>query len=110
MIENPGVEIVVYGAEELCQSCVRLPSSKETVEWLEAAISRKFPNQNFVLSYVDIYNPPSEDPAKEAFSRKVVEEEMFYPVVVINEKVVGEGDPRLKSIFAELENYGFKEA
>lgn len=109
MIETTGVEIVVYGAEELCQSCVRLPSSKETVEWLEAAISRKFPNQRFVLSYVDIYNPPSEDPGKKAFSRKVLEEEMFYPVVVINEKVVGEGDPRLKSIFAELENYGFKE-
>ena len=41
------VEIIFYGAEQLCPSCVNLPSSKETFEWLEAAISRKFPNQAF---------------------------------------------------------------
>jgi disulfide oxidoreductase YuzD len=28
------VEILVYGAEERCASCVNLPSSKETTEWL----------------------------------------------------------------------------
>lgn len=109
MSKNTGVEIIVYGGEEICQSCVRMPSSKETVEWLGAAVARKFPNQEFLISYVDIFNPP-EDPVKQAFAKKVVEDEMFYPVVVINEKVVGEGDPRLKTIFLEMEKYGYKEA
>nr|WP_263325005.1 YuzD family protein [Neobacillus sp. Marseille-Q6967] len=98
------IEVIVYGADELCPSCVHLPSSKETFEWLEAAIARKFSGQPVKMTYVDIYNPPTE---KASFAKKVIEEDMFYPVVVINEKVVGEGNPRLKTIFSELEKYGY---
>ncbi|WP_144554658.1 YuzD family protein [Bacillus sp. X1(2014)] len=101
------VEIVVYGAEQLCPSCVNLPSSKETFEWLEAAIARKFPDQPFKMTYVDIYQPSGEN-EKISFAEKVIEEDMFYPVVVIKDKIVGEGNPRLKTIFAELEKYGYK--
>ncbi|MEY2192842.1 YuzD family protein [Neobacillus sp. BF23-41] len=101
------VEIVVYGAEQLCPSCVNLPSSKETFEWLESAIARKFPDQPFKMTYVDIYQPTGEIKQLD-FAKKVVEEDMFYPVVVIKEKVVGEGNPRLKTIFSELEKYGYK--
>ena len=100
------VEIVVYGAEQLCPSCVNLPSSKETFEWLEAAIARKFPDQPFKMTYVDIYQPIGEN-EKITFAEKVVEEDMFYPVVVIKDKIVGEGNPRLKTIFTELEKYGY---
>ncbi|TWD97640.1 disulfide oxidoreductase YuzD [Neobacillus bataviensis] len=100
------VEIVLYGAEVLCPSCVNLPSSKETFEWLEAAISRKFPNQPFKMTYVDIFQP-SGDNEKITFAKRVIEEDLFYPVVVINEKIVGEGNPRLKTIFAELAKYGY---
>jgi len=101
------VEIVLYGAQTLCPSCVNLPSSKETFEWLEAAIARKFPDQPVKMTYVDIYQPSGED-EKLIFAKRVIEEDMFYPVVVIKEKIVGEGNPRLKTIFAELENYGYK--
>jgi disulfide oxidoreductase YuzD len=101
------VEIVVYGAEQLCPSCVNLPSSKETFEWLEAAIARKFPDQPFKMTYVDIYQPAGEI-EKIDFAKKVVDEDMFYPVVVIKEKIVGEGNPRLKTIFSELEKIGYK--
>jgi len=102
----PEVEIVVYGAEQLCPSCVNLPSSKETYEWLEAAIARKFPDQPFKMTYVDIYQPSGEN-EKIAFAEKVIEEDMFYPVVVIKDKIVGEGNPRLKTIFSELEKHGY---
>ncbi|RHW42643.1 DUF1462 family protein [Neobacillus notoginsengisoli] len=101
------VEIIVYGAEQLCPSCVNLPSSKETYGWLEAAVSRKFPNQPFDITYVDIYNPPAEE-TKRDFAERVIEEDMFYPVVLIGDKVVGEGNPRLKTIFAELESQGYR--
>lgn len=100
------LEIVLYGAETLCPSCVHLPSSKETFEWLEAAVSRKFPNQPFTFVYVDIFQPPVDE-EKQAFAKRVIEEDMFYPVVVIKDKVVGEGNPRLKTIYAELEKYGY---
>jgi disulfide oxidoreductase YuzD len=104
---NSTVEIILYGAEQLCPSCVNLPSSKETFEWLEAALSRKYPEQSFKMTYVDIYQPPS-DPEKESFAKRVIEEDMFYPVVVIKNKIVGEGNPRLKTIFLEMEKYGYK--
>jgi disulfide oxidoreductase YuzD len=101
------VEIVVYGAEQLCPSCVHLPSSKETFEWLEAAIARKFADQPFKMAYIDIYDPTGESD-KLDFAKKVIEEDMFYPVVVIKGKIVGEGNPRLKTIFSELEKHGYK--
>lgn len=104
---NHKVELTVYGAEQLCPSCVNLPSSKETYEWLEAAIARKFPDQPFKISYVDIFNPPSEEDKKE-FAQRVIEEDMFYPVVLLGEEVVGEGNPRLKTIFAEMEKHGYR--
>ncbi|WP_042353881.1 YuzD family protein [Bacillus rubiinfantis] len=106
-MEFTEIEIVLYGAEQLCPSCVNLPSSKETFEWLEAAISRKFPDQPYKMSYVDIYNPPLEE-KKRDFAQKVIEEDLFYPVVVIKDEIVGEGNPRLKTIFAKLEKYGYQ--
>ncbi|MFZ3590651.1 YuzD family protein [Bacillus sp. DJP31] len=102
------VEVCVYGAAVLCPSCVNMPSSKETYEWLEAAISRKFPSQAFSIVYVDIFEPP-QDEDKSEFAQRVIEEDMFYPVVVIKGEIVGEGNPRLKTIYAELEKYGYKE-
>ncbi|MGG0716104.1 YuzD family protein [Robertmurraya massiliosenegalensis] len=104
---NKCVDIVIYGAEQLCPSCINLPSSKETFEWLEAAISRKFPKQDFHISYVDIYNPP-EDELRKEFAQRVVDEDMFYPVVLIEDEIVGEGNPRLKTIFASMEKYGYQ--
>jgi disulfide oxidoreductase YuzD len=101
------VEVCVYGAAVLCPSCVNLPSSKETHDWLWAAIGRKYPNQPFTMAYIDIYEPVA-DPEKAQFAEKVIEEDMFYPVVVINGEVVGEGNPRLKTIYAELEKYGYR--
>jgi disulfide oxidoreductase YuzD len=106
-MENTIVEIVVYGTEQVCPSCVSLPSSKETYEWLEAAISRKYPNQQFFLTYVDIFEPPN-DAIKQKFARKIIDEDLFYPVVVIDGNVVAEGSPRLKNIFAEMEKRGYK--
>jgi disulfide oxidoreductase YuzD len=108
-MEHKEVEIVVYGAEVLCPSCVNLPSSKETYEWLEAAISRKYADQPFKIVYVDIHNPPEEETKKE-FAEKVIEEDMFYPVVLLEGKIVGEGNPKLKTIYAELEKYGYVSA
>lgn len=100
------VEMTIYGAEQLCSSCVNLPSARETYEWLEAALTRKFPEQPFKITYVDINNPP-EDTDKKIFAQRVIEEDMFYPVVLIEDQVVGEGSPNLKKIYAEMEKHGY---
>ena len=101
------VEVCVYGAEIICASCVNLPSSKETYEWLEAALKRKYPDQPFTITYVDIYDPP-EDEEKKAFAAKVIEEDLFYPVVLVEGTIVGEGNPKLKAVYEEMEKYGYK--
>jgi disulfide oxidoreductase YuzD len=106
-MERKPVELYVYGAEILCPSCVNLPSSKETYEWLEAAVSRKYPNQPFVIKYVDIHNPPEDEFAKQ-FASRVIEEDMFYPIVLLEGNIIGEGNPRLKTIYSELEKFGYK--
>jgi disulfide oxidoreductase YuzD len=100
------VEICVYGAEILCPSCVNLPSAKETYEWLEAALKRKYHNQHFEIKYIDIHNPPNE-PDKQEMAEKVINDEYFYPLVVIEGTVVGEGSPRLKKVYEEMEQHGY---
>lgn len=101
------VDIFVYGTEAVCPSCVNAPSSKETFEWLKSAITRKYPNQPFSISYVDIHHPP-KDEAKQSFAKRVIDEDMFYPVVLVEDKIVGEGNPKLKAIYNEMEKYGYK--
>lgn len=105
-MEQQKIDIYLFGADEVCASCAHLPSSKETYEWLKAAIARKFPNQPFELTYVDIYNLPDNDYLKK-IAQTIIDDEWFYPVVVIDDKIVGSGDIRLKKIFAEMERRGY---
>jgi disulfide oxidoreductase YuzD len=97
------VEVYVYGAEQVCASCVTFPSSKETVSWLEHALNRKYGLQ-VVVHYVDIYAPVGETQA--AFSQRVLTEDLWYPVVVIQDEVIAEGNPKLKVIYETLEKLG----
>jgi disulfide oxidoreductase YuzD len=97
--------IKVYGAEQKCASCVHLPSAKETAEWLEAAISRKYPDNVFKVLYIDMEKPELEE--DEAFSARIIEEDLFYPVVVIDGEIVAEGNPNLKTIYSVIEQNGY---
>lgn len=58
------ISIEVYGTEVICASCVNAPSSIDTYEWLEAAISRKYKDQPFSITYIDIEKPVSLDHQK----------------------------------------------
>ncbi|QKS73301.1 YuzD family protein [Paenalkalicoccus suaedae] len=95
------VKITVYGAEQKCASCIHLPSSKETMEWLEAAVTRKYPDYPIEFTYCDITMPQSEE--EKMFAEKILEDEYFYPLVVLNGEVVAEGDPRLPNIYKKIE-------
>lgn len=101
------VNIIIYGATQICASCINLPSSKDTYEWLEAALIRKFPEQTFSISYVDIFEE-HDDEEHNVFSKRIIEEDLFYPVVVIQGEIVAEGNPRLKAIVKEMEKYGYQ--
>lgn len=102
------IDIQVYGAEQICASCVNLPSSKDTCEWLEAALKRKFPNQPFTITYIDIYHPPLSKKERE-FSEKMIAEDLFYPLVLIEDEIVAEGNVRLKAVVMKMKEYGYLE-
>lgn len=101
-----GVSITVYGAEKICASCTNAPSSKDTYEWLEAALSRKFPEQGISISYIDIFEEQSEA-EHTAFSQRVIEEDLFYPVIVLNGEIISEGIPNFKVVLKEMEKHGY---
>lgn len=98
--------IEIYGTAVICASCVNAPSSKDTYEWLQAAIDRKYPDQAYAIRYVDIEGP-IENERDLDYARRIQEDEFFYPLVLINDEVVGEGYVQLKPIFNALENLGF---
>lgn len=102
------VMVEIYGADIICASCVNAPSSKDTYEWLDAAIRRKYPDHPFSIEYIDI-EKPIEDERKASIAQRVLDDEFFYPLVMIEGEVVGEGYIQLKPVLAELEKRGFKE-
>ncbi len=99
--------IFVFGAEQICSSCLHSPSSKDTFEWLEAALMRKFPASSFQIEYIDIFHPPI-DKDKQQLAKRIIDEEMIYPVVVMEGKVIAEGNPHLPSIYRKMEAVGIK--
>lgn len=101
------IAIEIYGASVHCASCVGAPSSVDTYEWLQAAIGRKYPNQPFNITYIDI-EAPIENSRQNTWAEKVTNDEYFYPLVLINEEVIGEGYIQLKPVFTALEKHGFQ--
>ncbi|MDN4609064.1 YuzD family protein [Sporosarcina highlanderae] len=100
------VKIEIYGADIICASCVNAPSSKDTYEWLQAAIDRKYAGQPYEIEYIDIESE-IEDPEQKNIAEQVLNDEYFYPLVRIQGEVIGEGYIQLKPVFNELEKYGY---
>lgn len=100
------VAIYVYGSSIPCASCVGTPSSKETEEWLYAAIKRKFPNQPFSVIYVDIFDPPEQQKSRQ-LAKKIVEEDYIYPVIIVDDTIIAEGNPKLKDIYSIMTDRGY---
>jgi disulfide oxidoreductase YuzD len=100
------VKIEIYGADVICASCVNAPSSKDTYEWLQAAIDRKYPGQPYDIEYIDI-NSEITDERQQSIATQVQDDEFFYPLVMIDEEMIGEGYIQLKPVFAELEKHGY---
>lgn len=104
---NQAIEIEIFGTDIQCASCVNAPSSKDTYEWLQAAIDRKYPGQPYTINYIDI-EAPIENERQQSWAARIQEDEFFYPLVLINDEVIGEGYIQLKPIYRALEAKGFE--
>ncbi|HLS06330.1 MAG TPA: YuzD family protein [Bacillota bacterium] len=99
------VTLTVYGAEHICPSCVGAPGSKDTYEWLQAAIGRKYIDDVITYEYVDIEEEQTDEDHRQ-FVEKVYEEDLFYPVILINGELVAEGITQLKDVYQALDKHG----
>ena len=99
--------IEVYGADIICASCVNAPSSKDTYEWLQAAIARKFPNQEVTYRFINIDDILANERDID-YANRIQEDEFFYPLVLINNEVVGEGYVQIKPVYEVLERLGYE--
>lgn len=102
LLSKNKIKITVYGAEQVCPSCVGAPDSLETYEWLQAAITRKYNNPNIVYEYVDIFEE-QEEKLHQNFIEEIFNEDLFYPIIFVNEDLVAEGIPRIKPIYEKIE-------
>ena len=98
--------IEIYGADIICASCANSPSSKDTYEWLQAAIGRKYPNQPYNIEYIDIESDITDDRQK-GIAQQVLNDEYFYPLVMINGEMIAEGHIQLKPVFSEFDKRGY---
>ncbi|RWZ55049.1 DUF1462 family protein [Halobacillus fulvus] len=104
---NQPIHLTVYGADVKCASCVNAPGSKETYEWLQAAIARKYEDDRIVYRYFDINK--EEEEADQELIDQLLNDELFYPLVLVEDDIVGEGNPRLKTVYQALETHGLSE-
>lgn len=95
------MEILVFGAEQLCASCVQMPSAKDTAEWLQAALSRRL-GEGILVKYVDIDGHLSAE--EKPWAERILAGEYFYPLVVYKNQVIGEGNPKLTEIENHIKN------
>lgn len=109
-VPQTSLVLTVYGADKPCPSCLHAPSSKETMEWVEAAVLRKFAGSDIAVRYVDIDHSEMATEEDQHFSEHIQAESYFYPLVVVNGQVVGEGNPKLKQIFQAIEACGYSPA
>lgn len=91
--------VVVYGAEMVCASCVNAPTSKNTFDWLQPLLTRKYPEIHFEFTYIDIDKDTENLSDHDVqFIERIQDEELFYPLVTINDEYVADGYIQLKDI------------
>ncbi|MBH9580415.1 disulfide oxidoreductase [Staphylococcus felis] len=93
------VSVVVYGAEVICASCVNAPSSQNTYDWLKTLLPRQYPNIDFEYTYIDIEKDSEAlSDHDEQFIEQIREDELFYPLVTMNDEYVTDGYVQLPPI------------
>ena len=97
------VAVKIYGRDVICASCVNAPSSKDTYEWLEALLPKKYSNTDFRFSYIDLDNAENLSDHDDSLIEQINDDELFYPLVTMNDEVVQDGYVNLKPIYRWLD-------
>lgn len=105
------VSVVVYGADVICASCVNAPSSRNTYEWLQSILERKYPDIQFEYTYVDIEKDTENlSDHDQQYIEQINEDELFYPLVTMNDEYVTDGYVQLKPITRFIDEHIVQES
>ncbi|SUM32256.1 putative disulfide oxidoreductase [Staphylococcus gallinarum] len=70
--------VVVYGADIVCASCVNAPTSRNTFDWLQPLLKRKYPEISFEFTYIDIEKDTENlTDHDQQFIERIQEDELF---------------------------------
>ncbi|MCS4486826.1 YuzD family protein [Staphylococcus americanisciuri] len=93
------VSVIVYGAETVCASCVNAPSARNTFDWLQTLLPKKYPELDFSFTYIDIINDVDcLTDHDEQFIEQIRNDELFYPLITMNDAYVADGYIQLKPL------------
>ncbi|ANZ33842.1 YuzD family protein [Staphylococcus carnosus] len=93
------VSVVVYGADVVCASCVNAPTSKDTFDWLQALLKRKYPDINFEYTYIDFQKDAENlSDHDQQYIEQLENDELFYPLVTMDDMLVADGFIQSKQI------------
>lgn len=88
----------VYGRDIICESCTDALSSRETYDWLSRVLPEKYINDNFYVSYIDIDKDLNLSDFDEHIIEQIDDDELFYPLVVINDEIIQHGNVQIEPI------------
>jgi len=93
------VSVVVYGADVVCASCVNAPTSKDTFDWLQALLKRKYSDINFEYTYIDFQKDTENlSDHDQQYIEQLENDELFYPLVTMDDMLVADGFIQSKQI------------
>lgn len=97
------VAVKVYGRDIICASCVNAPGSKDTYEWLEAVLPRKYPETDFRFNFIHLDDDDNLSDHDQSLIEQIENDELFYPLVTMNDEVVQDGYVKLKPLYRWLD-------
>lgn len=95
--------INVYGRDVICASCVNAPGSRDTYEWLQAVLNRKYPDHDLHFNYIDMDHDENLSDYDTDIIERINDDELFYPLVTINDDIIQDGHVQLKPIQRAIE-------
>ena len=93
------VSVVVYGADVVCASCVNAPTSRNTFEWIQSLLERKYPDIQFEYTYIDFQKQTENlSDHDQHYIEQLEEDELFYPLITMNDEYVADGYIQTKQL------------
>ena len=90
------INVIIYGADVVCASCVNAPTSKDIYDWIQPNLKRKFPELTFNFSYIN--NSSNLTDHDENIIEQINNDELFYPLITMDDEIVADGYIQLPQV------------